>query len=175
MALEFLQQLDTSILIFINKTLANPFFDFIFQFTHLFPYIFWALLIGFFVLKQKNKLALLMIIAVALDLLLVPVLKTTISRERPYQVLDVRQLVPEEDNTSFPSNHTMLSFLLSTIVLSYYRRFGMALYALSILVAIGRVYVGVHYPSDVIGGALIGIMLAFAMLKFENMLFRKKE
>lgn len=164
MVIENLFELDKTIFFFVNKTLANPFFDFILKASHQLPYIFWGLLIIFYLFRRRYQLALLMIIAIAINFLVVSVLKDLIGRERPYQVLDVRQLVGEEDNRSFPSNHVQLSVLLSTVVLFFDRRFGVVLFILSLVIAFGRIYLGVHYPSDVLGGAIIGFILAKLIL-----------
>lgn len=158
--------LDVAILFFINKTLANSFLDMIMQVTHFLPYLLWGLLTAFFFFRKGHQpLAFLMIIAIIVDFVFVTVVKDLFGRERPYQVLDVRQLVPEEDNKSFPSNHAQLSFLLSTIVFRFNRKLGLALFLISAFIGFGRVYLGVHYPSDVLGGAVIGILLATLILK----------
>lgn len=63
------------------------------------------------------------------------------------------------DDISFPSSHTYIAFAVATSVFLYgHRRLGVALFLLAILVAIGRVGTGLHYPSDVIGGAILGII-----------------
>jgi len=63
------------------------------------------------------------------------------------------------DSVSFPSAHTYIAFALATSVFLYgHRRLGTALFALAILVAVGRVGAGLHYPSDAIAGAIVGIV-----------------
>jgi len=60
---------------------------------------------------------------------------------------------------SFPSAHTYIAFALATSVFLYgHRRLGIILFVLAILVAVGRVGAGLHYPSDAIAGALVGII-----------------
>ncbi len=170
-----LYNLDVLILFFINKTLANSLFDLIMPITHILPYIFWVLLTAFFFFNKKYRtLVLLMLIAIAVDFISVTVVKDLVDRERPYQVLDVRQLVSEEDNKSFPSNHVQLSFLLSAIIFRFHRKFGLILFLVSLFIAFGRIYLGVHYPSDVFGGAVIGILLAFAILKMKHKFIGRK-
>ncbi len=168
-----LQNLDILILFFVNKTLANSFLDLVVIITHIVPYIFWGLLTMFFFLRKKDrKLALLMIVAIALDFILVTAVKDIVARERPYQVLDVRQLVPEEANKSFPSNHVQISFLLSAIVFIFYRKLGIGLFLISLFIGFGRIYLGVHYPSDVLGGTIIGILLSLLILKMRNKIYK---
>lgn len=168
-----LQQVDLSIFFFINQQLANPLFDIIFKSVHYLSYVLLFSLILYFTLKKKKSIVLLMVISAIISSGVAGLMKTGIERERPYQVLDARQLVDEDDNRSFPSNHVQLSFALSTIVFYFYRKFGTALFLLSLIMGFGRIYVGVHYPSDVLVGALIGILLAVLVLKM-NMIYKKK-
>lgn len=163
------QNLDTAIFFLINKTLANPVLDWIMPLTQTLPYVFLTLLIIFFFFRKKDRsLAVLLTIAVVVSSIVVGVIKDAVGRERPYQVLDVRQLVDEHDNRSFPSNHAQLSFLLAAIVFRFYRKFGIILFFIALLISFGRIYLGVHYPSDVMGGALIGILLAILILKIRK-------
>ncbi|MBU6388978.1 phosphatase PAP2 family protein [Patescibacteria group bacterium] len=80
-------------------------------------------------------------------------------RERPFLAHpDLLAMTFRVDPESFPSAHTMIAFTISTsLLLSGYRRLGWTLIFASILVALGRVFSGVHYPTDVIGGMVIGI------------------
>lgn len=168
-----LQQIDLSVLFFINHQLANPVLDFIFKAVHYLSYPILGLLIFYFILKKERFIATLLITVVIISTVTSALVKAAVPRERPYQVLDVRQLVEEDDNRSFPSNHAQLSFALSAIVLYFYRRFGSILILLSLLMGASRIYLGVHYPSDVIGGALIGCLLAFLVLKI-NLILKKE-
>lgn len=62
------------------------------------------------------------------------------------------------DVASFPSSHTYIAFAIATSIFLYgHRRLGTALFVLASLIAISRIGAGLHYPSDVIGGALLGI------------------
>ncbi len=61
-------------------------------------------------------------------------------------------------SSSFPSSHTYIAFAIATSVLLYgHKRLGTLLFIVALLVAISRIGVGLHYPSDVIGGALLGV------------------
>ncbi len=62
------------------------------------------------------------------------------------------------DNGSFPSSHTYIVFAVAVSVFLYgHKRLGVVLFILAILVALGRIVVGLHYPSDVLAGTLLGI------------------
>ncbi len=67
--------------------------------------------------------------------------------------------IPGKDSYSFMSGHSFSSFLCATIVFAYYKKSGIACYIFAIIVAFSRLYFGVHYPSDVIVGAIAGVML----------------
>ncbi len=66
---------------------------------------------------------------------------------------------------SFPSGHTTTSFALAVVIGRYYRRWEAVFFALAIGVGLSRVYVGVHFPGDILGGAVIGIVTAIICLR----------
>jgi undecaprenyl-diphosphatase len=77
-------------------------------------------------------------------------------RDRPYLAHHVTLLVPHAPDTSFPSDHATLAFAVAVMILQFNRRLGGALLALGVLIAVARVFIGAHYPTDVIGGAVLG-------------------
>lgn len=91
------------------------------------------------------------------------------SRPRPFEALaDAHQLLFREGGGSFPSGHAAFSFALAAVIGRYYPKTGIAFYAAAILISISRVVAGVHWPSDVLGGAVIGVgtgFLAYAIAK----------
>ncbi len=87
-------------------------------------------------------------------------------RDRPFVSGNFAPLVDVAPTASMPSGHALTFFLLSTIVyLVVSRRVGSWLYVFAFLIGLGRVYVGVHYPLDVLAGALIGIACALGVRK----------
>jgi len=76
---------------------------------------------------------------------------------------DVEQLVSHTADASFPSEHATGAFALAAGIGLYRARLGIVLLALAIWIAFARVYVGIHYPGDVAGGAAIGILVALAI------------
>ena len=85
------------------------------------------------------------------------------SRPRPFVDNELTLLFYEPTDSSFPSNPAAVGFAVATAVFVHHRRTGAALYALAALWGLARVYAGVHYPTDVIAGAAIGIASGIAM------------
>jgi undecaprenyl-diphosphatase len=73
---------------------------------------------------------------------------------------------------AFPSGHAATAFAAATVIACDSRRLAIPAYSLAALVAWSRVYVGVHWPLDVIGGAALGILVAIALLKLSEALRR---
>ncbi len=84
-------------------------------------------------------------------------------RDRPFLDNELTLLFYEPTDSSFPSNAAAVGFAVATAVFVRHRRTGAALYALAFLWGLARVYAGVHYPTDVIGGAVVGIGSAIVM------------
>ena len=92
-------------------------------------------------------------------------------RLRPYQVLSATVLVPHAPDTSFPSDHAILVAAVTVVLLSRSRTLGAWLILFSLLVLVARVYIGVHYPSDVVGGAALGALGALVTLRLARTAF----
>ena len=96
-------------------------------------------------------------------------------RPRPFLSLAAHKLVNvPELSKSFPSDHAAIAFGLAFGVYLWNRRWGAALLIGACLVALGRVYVGVHYPSDVLAGAAIGAAAALIVHRLTHLLFKKQ-
>lgn len=92
-----------------------------------------------------------------------------VARPRPFVTLtDMQLLVSPQSSPAFPSGHASVAFALAFVVFRQDRDWGIAFLILAMLVAVGRVFVGVHYPLDVLAGAAVGWGAAWAMHKFEQ-------
>lgn len=100
--------------------------------------------------------------AVALQVatVFVQALRGTLPRSRPYLAGNARQLVPRRPGPSFPSRHVASAFALALPALRAHPLLGRSMLCLAVLLGVARVYGGVHYPSDVLAGAAIGIASA---------------
>ena len=91
-------------------------------------------------------------------------LKAWVERDRPpLSNPDPEPLVNLPETYSFPSGHATVSFACATVLALAVPRLRVPLYALAALIAFSRVYVGVHFPLDVLAGAVLGVAIAIAL------------
>ncbi len=162
---------------FINGNLQNRVFDLIM------PWItdlgswgaVWLFVMFFLALSGRGeyrKMAFLGTVALVLSWLLSDeVLKFLFARPRPFiHFTDVRLLVAGPHQYSFPSGHTATAFAAATVLWRKNIKIGVAALALALLIGFSRVYVGVHYPLDVLGGIILGCGVGWVVVSSEPVL-----
>ncbi len=109
--------------------------------------------------------ALRMLAAGMIGLAVYKLLKSKTTRPRPYQVLGgIRAGIVPLDAYSFPSGHTLHAVAFTVVAVSHFPVLASVLVPFTLLVALSRVVLGLHYPSDVLAGAVIGAGVAQAVL-----------
>ena len=166
-----LPEIDKLLFFVVNRDMQNSIFDVLMPFITRKPYL---VFLPFFVLllfKEKKNAGIALMLGVA-SLLLADgsanMLKHYFGRIRPCNALEgVRMLVGCGKSFSMPSNHSVNAFSFMTPFLFMVRsRLKYIFFAIAVLVAFSRVYVGVHYPSDILAGALYGSFLAAGVMAF---------
>ena len=162
-----INRFEAEILMFIRENMTCPFLDF------LMPKItfladsgwFWiALALLMLVFKKTRKTGCVMAMALVMGLITANItLKPLIARIRPYDLVEgVEILVERLHDFSFPSGHTIASFEGAVaIALTCKKRYGIPAIVLASLIAFSRLYLFVHYPTDVAVGIILGILFAY--------------
>lgn len=183
---EFLYGLDVSIFHFLNSSIANPVFDVVMPFiTDLNKTTFGLGLYGIAWLLlmwkggRKGRILGLMLIPLIFmsDQLSSTLIKKWIERPRPCHTVNgipvlggIHLLVPCGSGYSFPSSHAVNNFAVGVFFSYYFRRWGWVILIWATMVAFSRISVGVHYPSDVLGGAVVGACCALLFIGIWNIL-----
>lgn len=170
-----MNEAELNILWWIREHLTHPFLDTVM------PYIsslarhgeFWILVALILVcFKKTRKAGVAMGIAMAAGYLIGNIgMKNLFARTRPYDVAEVELLVAKLHDFSFPSGHTLVSFEAATALWFYHRKWGVAAFALATLIGVSRLYLFVHYPTDVLVGAVMGVGIGLAACFVTNRLF----
>ena len=103
------------------------------------------------------------------------IIKNIVQRPRPFVTFtDLQILIPTPSEFSFPSGHTASSFAAAGVFYSNLpKKFGVPAVILAGLIGLSRLYVGVHYPTDVIAGIVMGILLSFMAERLVNFVSKK--
>ncbi|CDZ75140.1 membrane-associated phospholipid phosphatase [Peptoniphilus sp. ING2-D1G] len=146
----------------INKKMSNKLFDFLFyHITNLGGVISLTLLI-LLLLFFEGKLRVFgieLIVALAVTTAIVQILKRTFTRNRPYWILEnLNTYGIDLSDYSFPSGHSAASFSVATVIALNYQKITLLIIFVALLIAISRIYLAVHYPTDVVAGVLIGTL-----------------
>lgn len=176
---EFIWKLDQMILKLFNVELANPFMDQFWRFitsAHkqpLFMIIAVPLVLGWLIYIYKIqiwKLIVILGLTVALsDALSYRLIKSNVSRLRPFQNPATSQWVRQvgmAHGPSFPSNHATNAFAAAVILAWYFPAGAYMFYILAVLIALSRIALGVHYPTDVVSGMMFGLFVGFLIRIF---------
>lgn len=171
--IEYINKFDLSMLEFIHANLQNRFFDEIMPpITALGEYsIFW-LVLGFILIisKKYRKVGILTVLTVLLTIIIDgAIIKNIVQRPRPFlQVTTINMLITKPLDYSFPSVHTAAAVAACLILFKTIKKYSIPFIFLAMLIAFSRLYLFVHYPSDVFGGFILGLVSSKIVLYFSE-------
>ena len=170
--LDILQSVDMNLIIWIHQYFSNNLFDIFMPFitnknNWTLPIIGLIFILGFFS-GQRGKIALtILIISLSFtDAICAQILKPFFERIRPshLNIEDINLLISKGGKWSMPSNHAANMFSLAIVLSYFYKKYKPLLLLLAILISFSRIYVGVHFPGDVIVGGCIGFFISSTLL-----------
>ena len=176
--MNWLLSLDVALFRFINGTLSNPVFDRLMPFASgnafFVPAVFLIAIALIWKGGTRGRICLLLIVlTVAIgDGWICKTLKEAIARPRPFlEIEDARLLLGKGKSFSMPSSHAANWFSVAMVTFIYYRRSWRFMLPLAFLVGFSRIYNGVHYPSDVLAGAILGAGYGVAVVLLANVVW----
>ncbi len=180
--ISWLDSIDKALFHFVNDTLSNALFDVVMPIITNQDYYIVPILILIFMLifkggKRGQIAAGILIISVAAtDVIAAQIIKPWVGRLRPSHAMadSINLLVGKGGKYSFVSNHAANVFSAAVVLTYFYSKWKNVLYTLSTLIAFSRIYVGVHYPGDVIMGGLFGYVMAWSIISLW-IIFRMRE
>jgi undecaprenyl-diphosphatase len=185
-----MQHLDTQLLLFINHGLVNPVFDVLMPALSLQGYLLVLPFLIYMVVQEVRQkeghgmtavwAILIACLAFYLTVFVEGWMKEAIARVRPCRTLEgIRLILPCPRSNSMPSGHAISSFAFAMPLFLLTRsslRLAWRLFpvVLASLIAFSRLYLGVHYPTDVLAGALLGILLSLALSRGYALLMKSR-
>lgn len=124
-----------------------------------------GILLALFEVQHGRSFLAAALLAFLLELPVYLLLKNAIRRPRPADAMDsLSAFIQPSDKFSFPSGHTAGAFLMATLLTVYYPACAPVVFPLAALVGLSRVMLGVHFPTDIVAGATLGVSCAVLSL-----------
>ena len=147
-----------SAVIMIQSALIIQLFSYITVLGEILSVILIGIFLSIFIVKYKMRLLPLWASLLTVFILLFLV-KILIMRPRPFEILETASIV-STNLSSFPSGHSMAAFALLPFVSVMWEKYSYAFWLMAILIAFSRIYLQVHYLSDIVAGAFIGYLIS---------------
>ncbi len=163
---------------FINHELASPALDSLMTYLIKLPGQSIIIVIGTIVFfggaRYQKYSALIFLSSYTIASFVCRAIRLIVERPRPFNSFgNVRLLVGTYDGFSFPSGYAAISFCLATVIAMRYRKVRYPVFIVATLIAFSRPYLGLNYPSDILVGALIGVLVGYGVTKTANKCYGK--
>lgn len=178
---EFITDIDFQILDWVHENLTCPFLDFLMPIITLFGeygLFFIVVALVMLIFKRTRKTGLMVGVSLLIGLLICNiVLKPTVARIRPYDLrpIDFELLIKKATDFSFPSGHTIAAIEAATVLMIRDKRFGIPALVLGVLISFSRIYLYIHYPSDVFTSMILGALIGIISVVLVNAIWKKVE
>jgi undecaprenyl-diphosphatase len=162
-----LSQAELVILDFIRENLTSPFMDGVMKTITFLGNGGWfwiAVALTLIIIPKTRKIGVTMAVAMILDGIICNLtLKPLIGRIRPYELKGaVDLIIATPSDYSFPSGHSAISFAAASAIFAHSKKWGIPALILALFVALSRLYLYVHFPTDILGGAVVGTLCGTA-------------
>lgn len=171
--------MEENILLWLQNNMRSEFLDKIMVFiTNLGNKgILWIILsLLFLIIPKMRKIGIMTSVSLICDLLLVNILiKNIVRRRRPYEVIEgLTSVIEKQSDFSFPSGHTAASFAFAfVLMLKAPKKISVPVMITAVMISFTRLYLGVHYPTDIIGGIVIGFVCSLISITLVNFIEKK--
>ena len=126
--------------------------------------------------KDTRKVGVTLLLALIISIVICNgILKPTVERIRPYDEFGVSLIVPASSEFSFPSGHTTGVTVVTAVLLKHFRKWGYLMSIFAVMVMFSRMYLFMHYPTDILGGIAVGIVSVILAHIIMSYLERRKE
>jgi len=162
--------LDAKLLYFLNNFAGkSQLFDtltvFLASYLQYFLVVIFLLLLYFSAYPKKEKLYIFWTTTISImvaRLGITEIIRFFYNRPRPFITHQVYQLLSENE-WSFPSGHSAFFFAMATAIYLCNKKWGVGFFIAAVIMNISRIVAGVHYPSDILGGMIVGVAVAYAV------------
>jgi len=165
--MHYITAIDTLLFLKINEFVGSVFWDtfFVFAAEKLSFIAVGAFLVLFILLRKNGKVKndffyITLFSAFIARFGIVEIMRLFYNRERPFEVFSISQLIEHSSGNSFPSGHAAFFFALAVGIYFYNKKAGAWFIGAAGLISFARIYGGIHYPLDIIVGAVIGTVVA---------------
>lgn len=171
--ISLIQRFDSSILLYIKNNMHGPIMDKVMVIsTHLGDGgMIWLLIVALLMINKKyRKIGFMALAALVLSTILGEgILKHIVKRMRPSaDISAVNLLIAKPLSYAFPSGHTASSFAVAGVLAKYFKEYALEFFTLASLIAFSRLYLYVHYPTDVLAGIVLGLICSGIIIYLFN-------